>query len=94
MEPGLSDAHARADGGLSVRIKGGHALGLYGGNAIWKQVPATDVALSDDATTYIEVSPDGVIVANQSGFTGGAQQLYAITVAAGNVTAIADWRFR
>jgi hypothetical protein len=88
-----SDASPRADGRQSVRVKGGHVIGRTP-NAIWAPVAAADVALVDNATTYIEISAAGAIVSNQSGFTGGAQQIYAITVAGGNVTAIADWRFR
>jgi hypothetical protein len=95
-----SDAHAQADGRHAVRVKGGTILGRHvilgrhASGAFWSPVHATDVALRDNATTFVEVSAIGEIVSNQTGFTSGAQKLYAITVASGNVTAIDDWRFR
>ena len=62
--------------------------------SIWAPVGGVDVPLVDGATTFIEISALGTIASNQTAFTRGAQQLYAITVAAGIVTAIVDWRFR
>jgi hypothetical protein len=94
LDPDRSDAHARADGTHVARVRGGHVLARVADGAIWAQVAAADVPLADNATTFVEISAAGTIVSNQRGFTAGAQQLYAITVAAGNITAIADWRFR
>ena len=55
--------------------------------------PATDVALVDNATNYIEVSAAGAIVSNASAFTGGASSLYTVAVSDGIVTGIEDHRY-
>jgi len=89
-----SDPHAPATGKHTVRVRGGLVIGKCNLSATWEPVHATDVVIVNNATTYIEINGAGGIVSNQSAFTGGAQKLYAITVASGNVTAIDDVRFR
>lgn len=93
LYPGMSTPRARPDGTFTVRVLGGTIISPPP-RSTWTAAQGADVALVDDATTYIEISALGAIASNQTAFTGGAQQLYAITVAAGIVTAIVDWRFR
>lgn len=50
------------------------------------------IALTDNATNYVERTLAGVVSANTSGFTTGRLPMYKITVAASVFTVIEDWR--
>ena len=50
------------------------------------------LTLTDAATNYLEVSGDGTVSANTTGFTAGRLPLYSVTVSGGAVTAYTDYR--
>lgn len=50
------------------------------------------LALTDDATNYVEVDDTGTVSANTTGFTAGDVPLYIVTTVGGHMTAIDDRR--
>jgi len=93
-----SDASVRADGRLAIYVSGGQRIPELRQAGGYLQVFATDVEPTDNATNYIAVNRDGQIVSNPIFFTDitdgdGSQRLYVVTVAAGVVTEIVDYRF-
>lgn len=51
-------------------------------------VGADTVTLEDDTTNYIEVSKEGVVSANQNGFTKDALPLYTVVTASGAISVV------
>jgi hypothetical protein len=68
IQPELSDSTKTPAGRLSIRLNGGWRMPTASVPGAWGQIPATDVALVDNATNYIEVSAAGAIVSNASAF--------------------------
>jgi hypothetical protein len=55
--------------------------------------PAGQVALTDNATNYVEVNPaDGTVSTNTSGFTSGKIPLYQVATSGGSISTVADKR--
>lgn len=52
-----------------------------------------NIALTDNTTNYIEVSPyTGIITANTTGFTSDRTPLYTVTTSGGSITNVVDCR--
>lgn len=60
-------------------------------NAVTK-VATGYVALTDNATNYVECSDAGVVSANVSGYTAGSVPLYAVVTSGGDITSVTDDR--
>uniref|UniRef100_A0A7C3V6R5 Uncharacterized protein n=1 Tax=Desulfobacca acetoxidans TaxID=60893 RepID=A0A7C3V6R5_9BACT len=55
--------------------------------------PAGQLALTDNATSYVEVNPaDGTVSANTTGFTSGRIPLYQVATSDGSISTVADKR--
>jgi hypothetical protein len=55
--------------------------------------PAGQVALTDNATSYVEVNPaDGTVSANTTSFTSGRIPLYQVATAGGGIGTVSDKR--
>lgn len=72
-------------------------LAYYGGTIInsagaYTQVANGTVTLDPSTTSYVEVSADGVVSENTSGFTAGSTRLYTVVTGANGITSYTDWR--
>lgn len=74
----------------------GLTWGYYGGvilvSTTYTRVTNGTIALTDNATNYLEVNTSGVLVANTSAFTAGRIPCYKIVTSGGVVTSYEDWR--
>lgn len=70
--------------------------GYYGGAVLVSGVPTQiangTVALSANATNYVEATSGGAVSANTAGFTGGCKALYTVVTGAAIVTSYTDQR--
>jgi hypothetical protein len=75
--------------GLNFKYKAGK---VRNDSAIY-DTSAGQVALTDDATNYVEVDPaDGTVSANTTGFTSGLIPLYEVVTASGAISTVTDKR--
>ncbi|MBM4286886.1 MAG: hypothetical protein FJ135_01840 [Deltaproteobacteria bacterium] len=75
--------------GLNFKYKAGKVRN----DSVITDTPAGQVALTDNATNYVEVNPaDGVVSKNTVGFTSGRIPLYLVATSGGAVTTVTDKR--
>lgn len=70
---------------------GYHGGPLYTGGA-FSMIADGTIALSDNATNYVERTTGGSVSKNTAGFTAGRVPLAKVTTLSGAITAIEDWR--
>jgi hypothetical protein len=80
----------RSSTGLLVTIGEGN----YVINGIGTYKANTDLTLTNTATNYIELTLDGNIVSNTTGWTHGSLPLYMVYCSGGVVSSFVDWRTR
>jgi len=81
------DIDTTASVGLTLRLRGGAILG-----AGYRNVPNREVTLEANASNYVQITTDGVVVSNSTGWVDGLTQLYLLGTDAGYVTSILDYR--
>lgn len=69
-----------------------YGVGIARADNAVARVAAGTVALTDDATNYIETTTAGVVSANTTGFTVGSIPLFTVTTSGGAITAVQDDR--
>lgn len=75
--------------GLNFKYKAGKVRN----DAVITDTPAGQVALTNNATNYVEVNPaDGAVSANTTGFTSGRIPLYQVLTSGGAITTVIDKR--
>ncbi len=75
-------------GGINLDVKSGR---VRDDNTITDKVDQT-VALTDNATNFVEITTVGVASANISAFTAGSIPIAAVVTASGDITSITDKR--
>lgn len=75
--------------GLNFSYSGGRFSTLAGAPI---EVAADTIALTDDATNYVECDAAGTVSKNTSGFTAGALPLFVVVTASGAITDVTDKR--
>jgi hypothetical protein len=83
--------------GVRPDTTSGLTFGYYGGTIVnssgaYTQIANGTVALTASTTNYVEVSIDGVVSKNTSGFTAGSTRLYTVVTGASSITSYTDWR--
>jgi hypothetical protein len=73
---------------LTFRIDGGD-ISLGGG---FTRVLNATLELPNNATSFVEVTPAGVVSSNTTGFTAGRSYLYKVVTLNGQISEIHDWR--
>lgn len=75
--------------GLNFKYKAGKVRN----DSVITDTAAGQVALTDNATNYVEVNPaDGAVSANTTGFTSGRIPLYQVATAGGAIGTVSDKR--
>jgi hypothetical protein len=70
-----------------------YQAGLVRNDSTVSFTPAGQVALTANATNYVEVDPaDGLVSANNTGFTSGRIPLFVVATAAGAIDTVSDKR--
>lgn len=87
--PRVSDSFKQ---GTHSALNFAYGIGVVRNDNVVNKVVAGTVALTDDATNYIEVDSDGVVTANQTGYTSGQIPLYTVTTVGGAITGVVDDR--
>lgn len=82
------DVSPDATSGLTLGVLDG-AVNVGG---TFKKFVAQAIVLPESATSYVEVTNNGIISSNVTGFTSGANFLYVVTTSSTAITAIEDWR--
>lgn len=75
--------------GLTYAYKGGTVLS----GGVYSLVAAGTIALTDNATNYVERTPGGTVSKNTSGFSATKIPMAKVTTVSGAITAIVDQRF-
>lgn len=75
--------------GLDYGYRAGRAFSSAGALGL---VAGGTIALTDDATNYVERTLAGVVSANTVGFTTGQLSMAKVVVADGEVASVEDWR--
>lgn len=75
----------------------GLTFGYYGGlipngSSGWTTINNGTVALTNNATNYVEMTTAGAVSANTSGFTAGRIPLYTVVTSAGAITTVTPRR--
>ena len=70
----------------------GHKAGRVRNDNVITDVSAGTVALTDDATNYVELTPAGSVVVNTSSFTAGRIPLFVVVVSSGSIDTVTDKR--
>lgn len=69
-----------------------YGIGVVRNDNVVNKVVAGTVTLTDDSTNYVEVDSDGVVSANQIGYTSGQIPLFTVTTVSGAITEVVDDR--
>lgn len=69
-----------------------YGIGVVRNDNVVNKVVAGTVTLVDNSTNYIEVDSDGIVSANQLGYTSGQIPLFTVTTVSGTVTEVVDDR--
>lgn len=69
-----------------------YGVGVVRNDNVVNKVVAGALTLTDDSTNYIEVDSDGVVSANQTGYTSGQIPLFTVTTLSGAITEVVDDR--
>ena len=80
------------DSDLVSGLTWGHASGRIRSDNVVTSVAAGTIALTDDATNYVELKADGTLTRNTAGFTAGRIPLREVVCASGVQTTSTDKR--
>ncbi|MBW1954010.1 MAG: hypothetical protein JRI66_13190 [Deltaproteobacteria bacterium] len=70
-----------------------YTAGKVRNDSVITDTPAGQIALTDNATNYVEVDPaDGTVSANTTGFTSGKIPLYQVVTSGGAIDTVSDKR--
>lgn len=87
--PGASDPFAQ---GTHDGLDFYYGAGKVRDDTTVTHVVAGSLTLSDDTTSYIEVTTAGVVSANTTGYTSGQIPLYTVVTASGAISTVTDDR--
>lgn len=86
--PSLFSQDVAATSGLTYGYLGGIVIT---GGALTKVAGGT-IALTNNATNYVERTGAGVVSVNTSGWTSGKYAMAKVVTASGAITSVEDWR--